>query len=132
MELATRYKQLLKENKQLKQQYSKVEAVKHSRQSLISTVQKIVEQKSKEIKNKNKQKFSWLVHNLNNKITDLKNKIQNKEKHISDINQSKESLIINEKQQEIEKLSTIIEDAKAQGIYKANAYKDPSSLSDIK
>jgi len=41
-------------------------------------------------------------------------------------------LIINEKQQEIEKLSKIIEDAKAQGIYKANAYKDPSSLSDIK
>lgn len=52
--------------------------MKHSRQNLISTVEKIVEEKSKELKNKNKQKFSWLVHNLNNKISELKSKIENK------------------------------------------------------
>jgi hypothetical protein len=69
LDLSTRYKQLLRENKDLKEEYHKVESIKHNRQNLIATVERIVSEKSKEIKHKNKQKFSWLVHNLGNKIT---------------------------------------------------------------
>ena len=80
LELAAQHKRLLKENKQLKEEYGKVETVKLSRQNLISTVEKIVAEKSKEVrhKNKQKQKFSWLVHNLANKIADLKGKVEQK------------------------------------------------------
>lgn len=132
LELAEKHKLLIQENKQLKDQYSKVESVKLNRQNLISTVEKIVAEKSKQTKYKNKQKFSWLVHNLGNKIDDLKAKIDQKQKAIDDVLASKESQIIQQKQQEIERLDSIIQEAKDSGNYIQGLIKDPAQLSQIK
>ncbi len=75
MELASHYKELMRENKQLKEEYQRVESIKHNRQNLIAAVEKIVEEKSKELNSKHSNNFSWLVFKLNNKIYDLKAKI---------------------------------------------------------
>ena len=75
MELASHYKDLMRENKQLKEEYQRVESIKHNRQNLIAAVEKIVEEKSKELNSKHSNNFSWLVFKLNNKIYDLKAKI---------------------------------------------------------
>ena len=67
---------------ELKAQYQKVETVKGNRQSLISVVEKIVEQKSRELKGKQGNNFSWLVFKLNHKIYELRAKIEAKKKAI--------------------------------------------------
>lgn len=101
----------MKENHGLKDEYQRVEAIKHNRQNLISAVEKIVAEKSTEIKHRNKTKFSWLVHNLSHKITELRGRIEAKEKAIGDIAASKESRTIRQKQQEIEHLNASIQQA---------------------
>jgi FAD synthase len=89
-----------------------VEAIKLNRQNLIAVVEKIVEEKSKELVGKQGNHFSWLVFKLNNKIYDLRAKIEAKDKAIREITFSKESEMVRQKETEIECLNEIIQFAK--------------------
>lgn len=64
-------------------------------------VEKIVEEKSKDLSGKQGSHFSWLVFKLNNKIYDLRAKIDSKEKAIREITLSKESETIRQKETEV-------------------------------
>jgi hypothetical protein len=75
--------------------------VKLNRQNLIAVVEKIVDEKSKDLSGKQGNHFSWLVFKLNNKIYDLRAKIDCKEKAIREITLSKESETIRQKETEI-------------------------------
>lgn len=104
MGLSSHYRTLMEENRQLKEEYQRVESIKRNRQNLIAAVEKIVEEKSKEV-GARQGNFSWLVFKLNHKIYDLKAKIEAKQKAIADIVMSKESDSIRQKQTEVECLN---------------------------
>ena len=57
--------------------------MKSKRQSLISVVERIVEEKSREASHKQGSSFSWLVFKLNEKIYGLKGEIEAKDRAIS-------------------------------------------------
>ena len=82
--------------------------MKCNRQNLISVVEKIVEEKSRELKDRQGNNFSWLVFKLNQKIYDLKAKIEAKEKAIRELLLSKESEAIRQREAEITCLQEII------------------------
>ena len=83
LELAAHYRKLLAENESLKEEYERVEAMKSKRQSLISVVEKIVEEKSREVSHKQGSGFSWLVFKLNHKIYGLKGEIEAKDRAVN-------------------------------------------------
>lgn len=133
LELTSHYKKLLKENQELKEEHQRVEAIKLNRQNLIAVVEKIVEEKAKELNGKQGNHFSWLVFKLNNKIYDLKARIEAKDKAIRDITLSKESELIRQKETEIDCLNEIITFAKDEGLVPVGfSAKDSPEYSEIK
>ena len=133
LELTSHYKKLLRENQELKEEQQRVEGIKLNRQNLIAVVEKIVEEKAKELSGKQGSHFSWLVFKLNNKIYDLKARIDAKDRAIRDITLSKDSELIRQKETEIDCLNEIIAFARDEGLVAAGfSAKDSPVYSEIK
>lgn len=116
LELAGQHRRLVRENEELREEQQRVEAIKLNRQNLIAVVEKIVEEKARELSGKQGGHFSWLVFKLNNKIYDLRARIEAKDRAIRDITLSRESELIRQKETEVDCLNEIIAFAKQEAL----------------
>ena len=116
LNLTAQYKKLLGENEALREEHQRVESVKANRQNLISVVERIVEEKSREVGGRQGGNFSWLVFKLNHKIYDLRAKIEAKERATSELMLSKESEAVRQREAELACLREVLEFARAEGL----------------
>lgn len=129
IQLFSEYNRLLQENSFIKDELSKVDvkfnlmqALRSQRQTLISSVQGVISEKSKELRPELKSS-SWLVFKLKKQIHLLKKQIEQKDKTLADFSKNKFNEILREKQDEKDCMESLLKDLRVPS-------DEPSSMLD--